>query len=249
MDWRTVMFLCAVLAARPALAANLVEPHMHIVPGGTAGPQVALTLDACTGGVDMRILSTLVENNIPATIFVTGRWLRGNAPAIAILQSHPDLFELEDHGLNHVPAVLGTKRVYGIKPAGTMTAIRAEISGGARAMEAARLNAPAWYRDATAEYSPAALKLIAAMGYRVGGFSLNADFGASLPAKKVEERISAAKDGDVIIAHINQPKRSSGAGVAAGVLALTAKGFRFVRLQDTLEPDAVGPIALVPPLP
>ena len=65
------------------------------------------------------------------------------------------------------------------------------------------------------------------MGYRVAGYSLNADFGASLAADKVAARIADAKDGDVIIAHINQPKRASGAGVAEGVLRLKAKGFAF----------------------
>jgi hypothetical protein len=60
--------------------------------------------------------------------------------------------------------------------------------------------------------------------------------GASLPAASVERRIRAAKNGDVIIAHINQPKRVSGAGVAAGLLALHAEGVRFVRLDDaTIE--------------
>lgn len=46
------------------------------------------------------------------------------------------------------------------------------------------------------------------------------------------KRIAGARDGDVIIAHINQPKRASGAGVAEGILALKAKGYRFVLLRD-----------------
>ena len=40
------------------------------------------------------------------------------------------------------------------------------------------------------------------------------------------------KDGDVIIAHINQPTHSAGAGLVKGLLDLKAKGVTFVRLDD-----------------
>ena len=60
-----------------------------------------------------------------------------------------------------------------------------------------------------------------------------ADLGASLPAHAVEARIAAASNGDVVLAHINQPHRPSGAGVVAGVLALQRRGARFVQLDQT----------------
>ncbi len=41
-----------------------------VVPEG-APRTVALTLDACSGGVDMRIIDTLLEQSVPATIFVS----------------------------------------------------------------------------------------------------------------------------------------------------------------------------------
>jgi hypothetical protein len=78
------------------------------------------------------------------------------------------------------------------------------------------------------------LDLIRRLGFSVGGFSLNGDGGATLPAAAVAARIAAARDGDVVISHINQPHRASGQGVAAGVLALRRRGARFVRL-DTLK--------------
>jgi peptidoglycan/xylan/chitin deacetylase (PgdA/CDA1 family) len=226
----------------PAMADTdgLIEPTLRIEEGGPSAPRVALTLDACMGEVDLRILDTLVSHQIPATLFVTGRWLTHNPDAVKTLLAHPNLFQLENHGAMHVPAVLGSKPVYGIQPAGTLQAVEAEVAGGAAAMHACGIDKPSWYRDATALYSPDALTQIRQMGFRIGGFSLNSDFGASLPAEKVTERIAAAKDGDVIIGHINQPHRSSGAGLAAGVVALKAKGFSFVRLNDVAELHAWG---------
>ena len=74
--------------------------------------------------------------------------------------------------------------------------------------------------------------VITAMNQQIAGFSLNGDIGASLSAETAKARISAAKDGDVIISHINQPKREAGAGVIEGILALKAQGFDFVHLDD-----------------
>lgn len=225
-----------LLVSAPGLAAAgthpaFVEPQLFITKGG-ATPQVALTLDACSGQTDERILATLVDNHIAATIFVTGRWLRHNAASAAIMKTHKDLFELENHGLNHIPAIDDQPFMFGLKTAGSVPAIRAEIQGGADAMTTAAIAKPVWYRDATARYSDNAISLIHEMGYRVAGYSLNADMGASLMSGQVEKRISAAKDGDVIIAHINQPTRVAGAGVVKGILALKQKGFRFMRLED-----------------
>lgn len=215
--------------------AAMVSPTLTIPGGGQSAPRVALTLDACSGKVDRRILDTLVANRIPATLFVTARWLRNNAAAVETLKQNPDLFDLENHGGEHLAAVFDRATVEGVRTVGSADGLTKEIDGGADAIRAVGGN-PRWYRGATALYSPAALPIIGAAGYRVAGYSLNADQGASLPARTVARRIAAARDGDVIIAHINQPTRDSGAGVAEGVLALQAKGYRFMRLTETLGP-------------
>ena len=70
------------------------------------------------------------------------------------------------------------------------------------------------------------------LGFGIAGYSLNADEGASLPAHSVAERIAKATNGEVIVAHINQPYRSSGAGVVAGVSELQRRGASFLRLDQ-----------------
>ncbi len=229
--------LLTLALAPSAEASALEEPHMHIVPDSDT-PEVALTLDACMGAVDMRVLNVLIDNNVPATIFATRRWLVRNPDTVHLLVSHPDLFEIEDHGADHLPAVIGTQHPYGLVPAGTASAVRDEVVNGAQAIADATGRAPHWYRGAAALYSDDALELIAALGYRIGGFSLNGDLGASASTSKARRLVASAHSGDVIIAHVNQPRRPAGAGVAEGILDLLAKGFRFVRLDDVTEvPD------------
>ncbi len=230
--------LCAIaLSASVVSAANaatLVEPTLHLKSqGAEAGSgRVALTLDACGGKTDTRILSALVDNNIPATIFVTGIWLKRNAAAVEIMRAHPDLFELENHGGRHIPAVDTPQKIYGIRTAGSPGAVQTEVQSGAAALVGAGGSAPKWFRGATAEYSPSAIAMIRKLGFKIAGFSINGDGGSLLGARETARRIAAAKDGDVIIAHINQPTHAAGEGVVQGLLALKQKGMTFVRLDD-----------------
>jgi peptidoglycan/xylan/chitin deacetylase (PgdA/CDA1 family) len=238
-----------LLAAAPAAArqADTVEPSLHIAPGGAATPRVALTFDACMGRTDMRILSALIDNRMPATIFVTGRWLKRNKAAFAQMRAHADLFEIENHGAMHVPAVDRPMKIYGIAAAGSPAAVEAEVEGGAAAIRAAGAEAPRWYRGSTARYTPSAIARIRRLGFKVAGYSLNGDGGSLLGAHAAEKRISGARDGDVVIAHINQPTHMAGAGVVKGILDLKAKGYAFVRLSDVAAEGSDGTTQAPPP--
>lgn len=219
--------------------AALIDPETRLVLPPGAPRTVALTLDACSGATDMRVLDVLVALRVPATIFATARWAARNDAALALLRAHPALFSLQDHGARHVPAVLGTGRAYGIAVAGTADAVRAEVAGGAGAIAAAGFPPPRWFRGATALYSPAALSLIESMGYAVAGYSLNGDEGASLGEAATARRIAAARSGDVILAHMNHPERPAGAGIAAGIAALKQAGTVFVRLDQAATATTV----------
>ncbi len=211
-------------------SSGTVSPPLRLPP--TDRPTVALTLDACPGAFDERLARALVDNGIAATIFVTAAWIVRNTNGLAFFLAHRDLFSFQNHGASHIPPILGNRSVYGLQPAGTMDAIRTEITNGAAAIARETGEIPKWYRGAAALYSPEAIAPIQAMGFGIGGFSLNADEGASLPASSVAARVAKAQDRDVIIGHINQPLRPSGAGIAAGVVALKKQGMTFVRLPD-----------------
>jgi peptidoglycan/xylan/chitin deacetylase (PgdA/CDA1 family) len=204
---------------------------MHFLPKGDA-PQVAVTLDACMGEVDMRVLSALITHKIAATIFATRLWLDHNPGIVGLLKSHSDLLAVQNHGAHHLPCVIGSERPYGLTPAGTPDGVFAEVMGGQQAIERAFGMAPRWFRDAAAVYTHDALGLIGTMGFSIGGFSLNGDLGASVSASVAHVRIAAARSGDVIVSHVNQPMRPAGEGVAAGLVALKAAGFSFVHLDD-----------------
>ena len=223
------------LARGASAAERLVEPSMRLARPTPGGLDVVLTFDACPGAFDWRIAETLVALAAPATIFVTGRWMRLNPTGLAYLLAHRDIFALENHGEWHIPPVLETRTVFGIAAAGDLATVQREVRRGGEDIETATGVRPRWYRAATGFYSAAAIQPIRDLGYAIGGYSLNGDMGASLPARTVAQRIGSAGPGEVIVAHINQPRRSSGLGVVAGIRALAARGARFWRL-DRLSP-------------
>jgi peptidoglycan/xylan/chitin deacetylase (PgdA/CDA1 family) len=232
----TLVALCLSLISAFAFAANSETPleiHQTIRLEDSQDKIAALTLDACSGAFDSRMIDFLVGHKIPATLFVTKRWLDKNPAAFAHLKSHPDLFDIEDHGARHVPAVIGKDRsVFGISGSPDIEHLQKEVTGGADAIEKISGTKPKWYRGATAMYDASAINVIKKMGYRIAGFSVNADHGATLSKPGIIARLKAVKPGDIIIAHMNKPKSASAAGLSEGLSWLTAKGFRFVKLSQ-----------------
>ncbi|WP_137157980.1 polysaccharide deacetylase family protein [Rhizobium sp. FKL33] len=247
----------SLLAAQPALAGTpeapttpvkplsaiaaktqgprLLEPKLVMAKIPGEGPAVALTFDACMGQTDARILDMLIDNQIPATIFVTARWLKRNPEPLAKMMAHPELFEIENHGENHVPAVDRPASIYGIAAAGSPEAVAREVEAGAEAIVKATGKRSTWFRGATAKYTRTSIQQIQAMGFEIAGYSVNGDGGSLLGASVTAKHFASARDGDVIIAHINQPTHAAGEGVVKGVLALKAKGYRFLKLSERRE--------------
>src|SRR6266567_3759215 len=157
-----MLLVLALLVPSAARASSRpVEVHQLLALPQPGTKIAALTLDACGGGYDAKLIRFLVGERIPATVFATRKWIERNAQGVAMLRSHPELFDIEDHGANHVPAVIGLdRRVYGIAGNPDAAHLESEVHDGAAAVEAATGNAPHWYRGGTGER----LEVVAAAG-------------------------------------------------------------------------------------
>ena len=126
---------------------------------------------------------------LPTTNPDRGRWhffsydrVSERVEHVSLRSSESGLFDLQDHGTHHVPAVLGAGRaVYGIPGVGTLDKLAAEVNGAAGTIETLTGRKPTYFRGATAVYDEDARRAIGALGYRIAGFSVNADAGATLP--------------------------------------------------------------------
>lgn len=204
-----------------------------------SGPLLALTLDACGGkkgaSFDAALIVFLRKQAIPATIFVTSSWLRTNPEALRDLAADP-LFEIAAHGSNHKPCSVSGNSVYGIKGTTSVLELVREVEGNARDIARATGFRPRWFRSGTAYYDDVAVSIIGDLDLHIAGYSVAADEGATLPADKVAAKLKAAKNGDILLLHVNKPASGTREGLQKALPELMARGARFVRLSEAFAP-------------
>jgi peptidoglycan/xylan/chitin deacetylase (PgdA/CDA1 family) len=247
-----LLAVCAFAASPPASLENLkqqiVSRFAGVAPAqwgeqvtgvrtrlATSEKVIALTLDACGSGkgkgVDAQLMAYLIQEQIPATLFINGRWIDANPELFKQLAANP-LFEIANHGIQHKPASSSGRSVYGINGTRNAGEVVDEIELNARKIEAISGVRPKLYRSGTAYYDEIAVQISQALGHEVAGYSLLGDAGATWSAAKVKAALLKAVPGDIALLHMNHPESGSGEGIMAAVPELKKRGFRFVRMSD-----------------
>lgn len=207
----------------------------------TASPHAVLTFDACGGPqgseCDQRLLQTLRKLNIPATLFVNGRWISANPGLAAELAADP-LFELGNHGFRHQPLSVNGRAAYGIPGTANAGEVYDEIMANQDAMERLSGKSPRFFRSGTAYYDDVAAAITNAVGLVPVSFTVNGDGGATFPAATVAAevgKIAAGRGaGQIVISHFNRPAGGTAEGFARALPGLLDRGVTFARLGDTL---------------
>jgi len=196
---------------------------------------IALTFDACGSargkGVDSRLLEFLILEQIPATLFVNGRWIDANPELFRQLAANP-LFEIANHGVHHKPASVSGRSIYSIVGTQNIDEVVEEIELNARKIEAISGTRPKLYRSGTAYYDEIAVQISQGLGHEVAGYSLLGDAGATWSASQVSAALLKAAPGDIALLHMNHPEAGTGEGLMAAVPELQRRGFRFVRMSE-----------------
>ncbi|GAA1144060.1 peptidoglycan/xylan/chitin deacetylase (PgdA/CDA1 family) [Kitasatospora gansuensis] len=203
------------------------------LPGGQG---VALTFDACGGpggsGYDRELVDALRRHAVPATLFVNSRWIEANPAVLRELAADP-LFELGNHGTAHRPLSVTGRSAYGIDGTRDAGGVYDEVMVNHTALAALLGQPPRFFRSGTAHYDEVATRIVAELGERVAGFTVNADGGATFTAAQVRRALGEVQPGDVVIAHFNQPGHGTAAGFAAALPGLLDQGRKFVHLPKS----------------
>ena len=196
---------------------------------------IALTMDACGSplgmGYDEKLINFLEQENIPATLFINARWINKNLSTLKKLSLNP-LFEIANHGLEHKPASVNGKSIYGLSGTNSVEELVDEIELNARKIESITHKRPKYFRSGTAYYDEVAVSVANKLNHQVVGFSILGDAGATFSAKKVKEAFLKAKKGEIAIIHMNHPESQTAIGTIEAIKELKKEGFRFVRLSD-----------------
>ena len=196
---------------------------------------LALTFDACGGpkgnGYDAKLIDFLGSEGIPATLFISGKWMDANLDIFRALTKNP-LFEIENHGSKHRPCSAAGRSVHGIKGTKSVAEIYDEIE--LNALEILNLTGrkPKYYRPGAAYGDEICTEIASALGYEVVNFSVRGDAGATYSKKQVEEALLHSVPASIILMHMNHPEGKTAEGVSAVVPELRKRGFRFVKLSE-----------------
>jgi len=231
------------------LKKNIISDFVHAQPGhwgefvkgvdediSTRQQYIAFTFDACGGpkrnGYDAELINFLKKEKIPATLFITGKWIDANFNTFLNL-SKDTLFEIENHGLNHQPCSLDGESEYGIH--GTKNAAQAfdEIEANARKIEALTHHRPQYYRSATAFIDEAGARLASKLGITAVSFQvLSGDAVPFTPDTIIEESVlNNIKPGAIVIMHFNHPEWNTYEAMQKIVPKLRKMGYHFVKLE------------------
>ena len=197
---------------------------------------IALTFDACGGkygsDYDNDLIQYLIDEQIPATLFVNYRWIEVNKDKFLELANN-DLFEIENHGYEHRPLSVTSNSIYGINGTGSIKGVIDEIKLNEKTIYELTGRKTKYFRSGTAYYDDVSIKIASDLGYKAIGFSVNGDAGATFSKSQIENALSKSTSGDIVICHFNQPKKYTFEGLQYALKELRDKGYSFVKLEDT----------------
>jgi peptidoglycan/xylan/chitin deacetylase (PgdA/CDA1 family) len=196
---------------------------------------LALTFDACGGpkgsGYDAKLIDFLTSEAIPATLFISGKWIDANRDIFHTLSRNP-LFEIENHGLKHRPCSATGRSVYGIEGTKSVGEIHDEIELNALKILNLTGRKPIYYRPGAAYGDEICAEIAGALGYAVVNFSVRGDAGTTYSKTQVKEVLSNAPSSSIILMHMNHPEGETAEGVMGAIPEMKKRGFRFVKLSE-----------------
>ena len=226
-------------AEQPKLWAESLPGVMRYLGYPAGDRKIALTLDACgskNDGYDRDLIDFLVAEKIHATLFINARWADKNPQVFKTLAADP-LFDIENHGLHHLPASVNGRSVYGIKGTASVGALVEEVEVNRRKLADLTGTAPIYFRSGTAYYDDVAVKIIHRLGQKIAGFSVLGDAGTIYTAAQIESALSLVQPNDIIIAHMNHPEHQTAEGLIPSLTKLKALGYAFVTLREAPTRD------------
>jgi peptidoglycan/xylan/chitin deacetylase (PgdA/CDA1 family) len=198
---------------------------------------IAFTFDACGGekgnGFDQELINFLKRENVPATLFISGRWIDAHFSDFVTL-GKDTLFEIENHGLNHRPCSIDGESEYGIHGTSNVSEAFDEIEANALKIKDITGCRPHFYRSATAFIDEACARLAHELGITAVSFQvLSGDAVRNTPVSVIEDNvIKNIRPGAIIIMHLNHPEWNTNEAMQKIVPELRKLGYHFVRLND-----------------
>ena len=209
----------AVLLHAPFSQAQVIKS------GPPACPGIALTFDLCpvkkSPGYDQALVDYLIEHQIPATFFMSGKWIAKHDPEVEHLLGI-GFFEVGTHGEVHAHLPMHDAKEQ-----------REEIAAPVRLLSEHYAHDTTLFRPPYGEYNDTTVDVVKQLGLRFIQWSIESgDPDPTLTADQILARIEKrAKPGSIVVLHAN----GKGKQTRAVVERLTAE----VLPRKSLKPMTV----------
>lgn len=214
-----------------AVAGHARQTEAQVIKAGPAScPAVALTYDLCpvrtASGFDHELIEFLIEHKVPATFFMSGRWMMKHDAEVKQLLAVP-FFEIGTHGDVHAHL-----------PMHDVEEQQQEIMAPVRFLKAKYGRPATLFRPPYGEYNDVTVEAVKALGLRFILWNIESgDPDPTLSADAILTRVQKRlKPGSVIVLHANgkgKHTREVTEALAANLLA--DKGLTAMTVSDLLR--------------
>jgi len=172
-------------------------PAQVIKAGPPSCPGVALTFDLCPvhkgAGYDKALMDYLIEHRIPATLFMSGKWIARHEEDVRNLVD-VRLFEIGTHGNIHAHL-----------PMHDAQAQRDEILGPVTILRKRYAHKTSLFRPPYGEYNDVTIQVVKALGLQFIQWNIESgDPDPTLSTEQILTRITQrVKPGSIIVFHAN----------------------------------------------
>ncbi len=204
-----------------------VEPEV-VFHGPRDAKVVALTFDACAtrepSHYDERVTKVLVDKKVPATLFLSGKWIEDNLDHARYLASLPQ-FELGNHTFLH-------PRLTRVSEA----RVREELAWTQAVLYTVTGRQATLFRAPYGDYDQRIVRLAAEAGMTTIQYDLASGDPDVHVTKDILIRyvVENARPGSIVVMHINRRGWHTAEALPAIIDALRAKGFTFVTVGTLL---------------
>jgi peptidoglycan-N-acetylglucosamine deacetylase len=242
----SVLALLALVSASSLTMASS-DRHLSFDHAVTSQKMVALTFDADmtpwmsnelkTGKIaswyNQRVIATLREEHVPATLFLAGLWIE-QYPAVTHDLSADPLFEIGNHSYSHPgfrPPCHGLGSIQRSNQA-------AEVQRADALLQKYTMSYKKYFRFPGLCFNAADMETIEAQGYTVIGGDVYAGDGFENSATKIVSNVLGhVRPGSIIILHMhggpNAPETAN--ALPDMIRKLRLQGYTFVKVSDLLS--------------
>jgi peptidoglycan/xylan/chitin deacetylase (PgdA/CDA1 family) len=224
---RRIVPFCLCLLYGSAIAGT--SDRLIIEHGPRDCKKIALTFDACPTGradeYDENVVEVLLREKVPATLFLSGRWVEKNAEKTKALASLPQ-FEIANHAFYH-PHMLEKDDGRIVREFARTQKIIKMVTG----------KTPTYFRPPYGEVDERLATLAREAGLVTIQYDLpSGDPDPGLSAKRIVQRVLRdSKGGSIIVFHMNRNGVRTAEALPEIISGLRERGFELVTVGELLK--------------